>query len=171
MFKIRLIFVSCLAVLAGLSYGQTSAELQAKDPAWKMALQMVGGKWIGKLGDLQVIQEFHLEQDGKVLVGHGRVAVGTPNEMPIDSRFGWDPIAKQVYYVDHHSFDTVYAGHVKADGDMLVFDFRGLFGDPGHFLTKSRFSGADDFAFSMWQDKDGKLLDTHMNVTFHREKA
>lgn len=170
MLKLRITLVVCLALLASLSLAQTSAELQAKDAAWKLAIQMVGGKWVGKIGDFQVIQEFHLEQGGKVIVGHGRVGVGTPTEMPTDSRFGWDPELKQVYYTDHHSFDTVYAGHVKADGDLLMFDFNGLIGDRGHYKTKSQFTGPDDFSFSMWQEKDGKLIDTHLNITYHRVK-
>jgi len=170
MIRFRMISLLCFAALTGLSLGQKPADEQAKDPAWKLIGQMVGGKWVGKLGNLEVVQEFHFEQGGKMLVGKGVVGAGTPVETPMDSRFGWDPVAKKVYYVDHHSFDIVYAGHLRADGDQFVFDFRGLIGDPGHYITKAKFNGPDEYAFSMWQEKDGKEIDTHLAVTFHRVK-
>jgi len=145
-----------------------AASDTTSDPAFKKLSTLVGGAWVGKLGKFDVNVKFVFLEDGKMIEGKGTVRDGKKVLMNMDSKFGWDPGLKQTYYLDLHGHDTVYNGHVTLRDDKLTFDFSGLIGDKGHWLSYATFPDKDSYEFEMYEAKDGKLVPNHIGVKYHR---
>ncbi|HWD38448.1 MAG TPA: hypothetical protein VG944_06340 [Fimbriimonas sp.] len=138
------------------------------DPAFLVLKQLVGGKWRGKTANgLKVEFRFNLEQNGTLLVGKGGVALDTKHPFPMRSSIGWDPAAKKLYYLDQHGNDTVYFGHVTKEGDQLVWDFKGLSGDQGHYKSLQKMT-QNEYSSTMRAEKDGKWVDLGFHLALHR---
>jgi hypothetical protein len=83
------------------------------DPTFKELSKLVGGEWVGRGPKVEIHHKFEFAVDGKMIKGHGQVRVGGRVVLEMQPNMGWDPVAKQVTYVDFHDFDTVYTGHVS----------------------------------------------------------
>jgi hypothetical protein len=138
------------------------------DPAFIAAKQMVGGTWTGNMGPMIVEFKFTLEQDGTLIHGHGSIRQGSKILATMDSCYGWDPVAKNVYYLDRHNGDTVYFGRLVLEGKELVSNFKGLAGDAGEYVIREHFEGPDTYTFRMWERKAGQLADVHADTSLHR---
>ena len=137
----------------------------ASSPVYALAKTMVGGHWEGGLGGKPTVRfQFHLDETG-LIVGDGLVSFGPKSSMKIRSTLGWDPIAKQVYYLDQHGADTVYFGHVTREGNALVFDFNGLVGDPGHYRSREELTPSE-YVADMAEEKNGTWspLEEHIRM-------
>lgn len=127
-----------------------------RDPAFVLAKSLVGGTWRGTVGKKMPVQfRFHLEQGGDMIVGEGTVSVSPTQQLVMRSSLGWDATAKKTYYLDQHGTDTVYWGHVSKQGKSLMFEFRGLCGDSGQYLSCCTISG-DSYSSTMSFKKNGK---------------
>jgi hypothetical protein len=139
-----------------------------QDPAYQLAKTMVGGRWEGTVEQgAKVTFRFHVEPATGLIVADGSVSAGPGRTMPIRSSLGWDPDAKQMYYLDQHGVDTVYFGHVTREKDTLVFDFRALSGDSGHYRSTETL-GPNDYTAKMAVEKDGKWVDVGFHLHLHR---
>lgn len=139
------------------------------DPAFRLAKSLIG-QWEGVVGKkIKVKFTFTLEQEGKLIVANGLINAGSKNPIPARSSLGWDPVAKQVYYLDQHGSDTVYFGHITREGDELVFDFNGLSGDSGHYQSRCTIT-PKLYSSTMSSEKDGKWTDTGFHLKLHRLK-
>lgn len=139
----------------------------AEDPAFTLAKTMLGGTWHGIVGkDMKIQFKFSLHEGGKMIVGDGVLGVGSKHPITMRSALGWDPAAKQIYYLDQHGYDTVYYGHVTRVGSDLVFDFNALSGDTGHYRTTQHFE-PNHYTATMDYEKDGKWI----SMGFHHEMS
>jgi hypothetical protein len=158
-----------------LSICLAAVAIQAKDtpsdPAFQLAKTLVGGKWEGQVEDTAKVRfNFTLEEHGTKIVGHGLLMVPGKDPMPILTTLGWDADAKQTYYLDTHGHNTVYFGHVTRDGNDLVFDFKGLVGDSGHYLATEHV-GKNEYTSNMTLEMpDGKWKDLGFHLGLHRVK-
>lgn len=139
-----------------------------RDPAYQLAKTMVGGRWEGTVEKgARVEFSFHVEPGSGLIVGEGSVSAGPGRSMKIRASLGWDPEAKQMYYLDQHGSDTIYFGHVTRQGDKLVFDFRALSGDSGHYRSTECLT-TDDYTSEMAIEKDGSWVDVGFHLHLHR---
>lgn len=156
-----------IAALAFAMAVQAPAPLE-QDPAYQLAKTMVGGRWEGTVEQgAKVRFTFHVEPGTGLIIGDGSVIIDPTHSMKARVSLGWDASAKQMYYLDQHGADTVYFGHVTREGDALVYDFRGLSGDSGHYRSTEKFS-ADDYTSEMAVDKNGKWVDAGFHLHLHR---
>ena len=158
-----------IGILACVAMGQASNPIQA-DPAFQSLKTLVGGKWEGTVEQgAKTAFTFHLEQGGNMIVAQG--ALNIPGKSPLAMRvsLGWDPDAKQVYYLDQHGFDTVYFGHVTKQGNELVWDFRGLTGDSGHYRSHETVTQTE-YNSTMEAEQNGKWVDLGFHLHLHRMK-
>jgi len=114
------------------------ADAPAADvaPSLKALGLGVGGRWRNEGG--QVNLTYTWAPGGRVLRCSGTI-FGTP----LESRCGWDPVAKKTYYLDFHGPDRLFFGHFQMDGEDLVAEFRTLVGPAGSFKSRGRFMGDD----------------------------
>lgn len=141
----------------------------ANDAAFQLAKQMVGGEWVGTVGSKIVVKyRFHLEDGGNKIVGEGEIDADPKHPVKVRSSLGWDPQVKQVYYLDQHSYQTVYFGHVTREGDDLIFDFRALVGDTGHYRTREHLR-ANSYDADMSSEENGKWTEPFLHVQMHRK--
>lgn len=110
----------------------------------KMAA-MIGGTWRGEVkgpdGPLVVEFTYKRHPDGVGIVGEGVIGKGKKDAMHVKTQFGWDPVAKAVYYFDTHNSETLYFGHISIDGDDLIFTFSPVGMLPQAFQSRSRLKG------------------------------
>lgn len=112
--------------------------------------RLVGGTWRGEVKDGEgkpMIVEFKFRRhaDGKGIVGDGLIGKGRKDVVHIRNTFGWDPVAKAVYYLDCHDSGTVYFGHVTREKEDVVFVFGPAGGDPNAFSSIVRFTGKNSY--------------------------
>ena len=158
------------ALFIGLVAGQVKVEPDTTtDPAFKTMSQLVGGNWVGTLGKMNIKFTFTFKEVGHLLEGEGTLKQADKVILNMDSKYGWDPAAKQTYYLDCHGYNTVYNGHITQKGEKLIVDFVGLIGDKGHWISYIEFPTKDTYKFDMFEVKKGKLVPTHMGVTLHRQ--
>ena len=137
------------------------------EPVFEQCKKLLG-TWEGTVGKSMKVQfTFKLTHGGQVLESNGVVGVGTKNPMHAHACIGWDPVAKQVYYLDQHGADTIYFGHVTREGDDLIFDFNALSGDTGHYRSVSHVQ-SDSYGSTMATEKDGKWVDMGFHIGLHR---
>jgi hypothetical protein len=128
------------------------------------------GNWEGVVGkSMKVAYSFTEAQDGKTIVAHGVIGVGMKKPLTALATMGWDPVAKQVYYLDQHGSDTIYFGHVTREGDDLVFDFNALSGDTGHYRSHSHIT-ADSYTNTMAEEDHGQWKNLGFHVAMRRVK-
>jgi uncharacterized protein YndB with AHSA1/START domain len=89
--------------------------------------KMIGGVWRGEVkgpnGPMIVEFTYKRHRDGVGVVGEGVIGKGNKDAMYVSNQFGWDPVAKAVYYLDSHSSEVVYFGHITLEGKQMVFTF------------------------------------------------
>jgi uncharacterized protein YndB with AHSA1/START domain len=117
--------------------------------------KMVGGTWKAEVKDesgkpMEVQFTYKLHPDGKGVIGEGRIGDSTH----VYTQFGWDRLAKAVYYLDTHDSETVYFGHVFPENDDLIFTFSPIGMLPQVFGSRSRFLDGDTLQ-SIIRDADG----------------
>jgi len=119
-------------------------------PAFRELSKLVGGDWTGHIDANTVIhQRFEFAVEGKVIRGTGAVTVQGKTVLFLHSNLGWDPVAKQVSYVDFHNHDTIFLGHITMDGSSLKYDFK-EFADPKkHYEAKCSFVDANHYRFTV----------------------
>jgi len=160
-------------ILAGLLLPlvvQTQTAGPTQDPAWPVLKQLLGGHWEGVVGkSVKVRFKFSLLSDGQMIRGDGIIGVGSLHPLTAQTSIGWDPQAKQLYYLDQHGFDTVYFGHVTLQDNVLVWDFKALCGDSGHYQSHETITG-DEYTDSMRVEQDGKWTDMGFHLHLHRVK-
>jgi len=157
------VLLVCGAVGVFVSAFADNASDAAKDPAYMQMKRLVGGTWRTKLGGGGVQSKWTMGPDGVTIIGETIIGVGTPNEYHMNSRFGWDPVAKQVYYLDAHGLDTVYFGHGSVDGNDTLLTFKALVGDPGEFVFRTSYTGDDSYHAVLYDGtggKQGKTIET-----------
>lgn len=126
----------------------TQQSVPARDlaPLHKLST-MIGGVWRGEIktptAPLKVEFVYKRHIDGEGLLGEGVVGKGSAKPMYIHSQFGWDPIGKQVYYLDSHDSNTVYWGHVAVQKEDVTFTFGPAGGDSKAFSSVARFLDKD----------------------------
>jgi hypothetical protein len=156
---------------ANLASGQqpSSVASTSADPAITLLGKMIGGVWKTE-GSFKAELRYEWRIPGKAIRGIGRVAIGTPQEFPMESLYGWDEAAKKVYYMDFHNSDTVYKGLVQAEGDTLKGDFEGLVGDSGKYRFTDTFMGDNTLSSEMFaKNKAGEWVKIH-GMTFKRRR-
>ena len=158
--------IGLIALMATVSRAGIKA-----DPAFALARQLVGGSWSGKVGAMDVEFHFWLEHDGQLIRGHGTGRQGKKVVVTMESSYGWDAAAKQPYYLDQHNQDTVYFGHIHAEGQTVVTEFKGLATDGGVYLSKEHFDDPNTYTFQMWAREGEKLTDIHVRASLHRKRT
>lgn len=145
---------------------QAKPDLTALD---KMST-MIGGVWRGQVdgpdGKPMIVEfTYKRHKDGKGIVGEGVIGKGRKDASFVHSQFGWDPIGKAVYYFDTHNSETLYFGHVLADGDDLIFTFSPIGFITQAWQTRSRLKG--DTIQSIIRDSKGAEV---VGLTLKRSK-
>jgi len=160
-----------IPMILGLGIVVTTKSLGTdtiNDLAFKKLSTLVGGEWTGALGKMTVKFTYKFAEGGKMIEGTGHLTQGAKPVMNMNSKYGWDPQAKQTYYIDFHGHDTVYSGHITWKNNQFLIDFVGLIGDKGHWITYCDMPTNDRFEFNMFEYKGGKLVPTHLAVKLHR---
>jgi uncharacterized protein YndB with AHSA1/START domain len=128
------------------SVGLSPEEILGR-PAMRRLEVLLGGVWEGEVagpsGPMRVEFRYRRHKDGVGIVGEGVIGKGTDGAIVVRNQFGWDPLAKAVYYLDSHNSGTVYWGHAEVDGEDLVLSFGPVGGDPGAFGARDRFPDPD----------------------------
>lgn len=130
------------------------------DPCLKKLGELVGGKWQTKFkkpdgspfGEIR----FTWSPDGYAVHSNGVLGMGTPRPVHVHARLGWDPTAKQVYYLDMHGTGTVYFGTVKLVGEELHYSFKSLVGKPAEYVLMERQTDPDTWVSELQRVVDGK---------------
>jgi hypothetical protein len=149
---------------------QGDAGDPTRDPAWPVLKQLVGGAWEGTVGkNVKVRFKFSLQQNGRLFRADGLIDAGSLHPLVATASVGWDPDAKQLYYLDQHGYDTVYFGHVYKQGDDLIWDFNGLSGDKGHYQTREIMS-RNSYINMMRKEVDGKWVDLGFHISMKRAR-
>jgi hypothetical protein len=94
----------------------------------------VGGKWRNTGGQVEL--GYAWGPGGRTLRGSGTIFGA-----PVEARYGWDPVKKQVFYLDFHGPERVFFGHARAEGGDVITEFRVLVGPNGAFRSKGKFAG------------------------------
>lgn len=122
---------------------------------------LIGGTWKGEVkspdGPLVVEFTYKRHPDGVGVIGSGEIGKGSKHPVRVTNQFGWDPIARAVYYLDSHDSGTVYWGHVQVDKDDLIFVFGPAGGDMSSFISRSRLADKDTLQ-TIIRDAEGKEL-------------
>lgn len=133
-------------------------DLSALD---KMAT-MVGGTWRGELkgpeGPLLIEFTYKRHPDGKGVIGEGVIGKGSKEPLWVHSQFGWDPVAKAVYYFDTHDSETLYFGHVNLEKEDMVFTFSPIGMLPQVFQSRGRLVDHDTYQAIIRDDKGTELV-------------
>lgn len=120
---------------------------------------LIGGVWRGEVkgpeGPLIVEFVYKRHPDGIGVIGSGEIGKGSKNPIRVTNQFGWDPVARAVYYLDSHDSGTVFWGHVQADKDDLIFVFGPAGGDMSAFISRSRLVDKDTLQ-NIIKDSEGK---------------
>jgi uncharacterized protein YndB with AHSA1/START domain len=141
----------------------------ALDPVMVKLADLIGGVWVNSDPKFVVENRFHWAFDNKVIRGHATLGKGNAGEKQGEAYIGWDPAAKNVYYLDCHGGDEVYKGTIKLDGDELVYDFVNVVGPPGKYRNSMKFTSKDEYQFTIFLDQKGKLTPV-VRIAMHRQK-
>lgn len=168
----RRVLVTGLLVIAGAAAAQEAGPAPNLDPALKRLEVLVGGKWEteqkGPAGMPFAQTSFAWAPDGKSIVGTGVIGQGTPRPLNAAVRIGWDPVAKQVYYLDAHGSETVYFGHIRWEGDAAVYRFKTLVGTPGDWEIRETFPDRDTLKSDFRKVVDGKPAEQGFTLVMKR---
>lgn len=139
--------ISATLFLAPLLLLQQAAPV-LQDPTYKELSKLVGGDWVGHFdANTTIHQHFEFDVDGRMIRGHGFVTSGSRTVLFMQPNLGWDPVARQVSYVDFHNHDTVFLGHVTLKDGWFNYDFH-EFADPSkHYSAKSRIVDKSHYEF------------------------
>jgi hypothetical protein len=148
------LIVVAVSTVAGAQVS-TAADAQ-KDPTYNQLKRLVGGVWHAKLEKVDVESTWKLGADGISLIGETLIGKDTKTPFTLMARFGWDPVAKQVYYLDAHGHDTVYFGHAAMEDKDVMIAFKTLVGSPSSFLFRSAFLTDDSYEATLYADDNGK---------------
>lgn len=153
-------------LLAGSGLGVCGQEAAQKplDPVLVKASNFVGGVWHGELkapdGSPMILEfRYSWNPDRRGIREEGVIGKGRKDAIHTFVMFGWDPIAKKVYYLDTHNSETTYYGHVQLDGDWFVFEFGPAGGDMKQYSSRGKFTDPDTYAFHIGTSKDGKDIE------------
>ncbi len=129
-------------------------------PLDKMAV-MIGGTWRGQVkgpdGPLVVEFSYRRHPDGKGVLGEGVIGKGSKSPLWVHSQFGWDPVAKAVYYFDTHDSETLYFGHISLENDDMVFTFSPIGMIPRIYQSRGRLVDHDTYQ-AIIKDANGNQL-------------
>lgn len=146
-----------VSVASALAYTQdASSQAAMADPAYAQIKRLVGGVWHTGIGANTVESRWTYGPDGTTLIGETILSSDGKKVLTMNARFGWDPAAKQVYYLDAHGLDTVYFGHARMNGNAVDLTFKGLVGDAGSYIFETSFTGDDAYDATLYMDDHGK---------------
>lgn len=158
--RFGILFVTAaLATLAGAQQ-DTAAEF-TKDPVYKELTRLAGGTWKTGHKEMPVESRWQLADDKASLVATTVVGKGSAKPFVMNARLGWDPTAKQVYYLDAHMHDTVYFGHASMEGKEIVIRFGTLVGqvskgEPSDYAFHCQFVNDDEYNATLYLVEGGK---------------
>ena len=157
-----LAMIGCVVTMPTASaQDAVSATDPSMEATMKLFGKMVGGTW-ATTGAFKAEMKYEWRIPGKAIRGTGRAAIGTPQEFPMESLYGWDAAAKKVYYLDFHGHDTIYKGLVAATGNVLNGDFEGMTGDNGKYRFTDELKEDGTLVTSMFgKNKEGKWVSLH----------
>lgn len=158
--------ILCSSALADETSG--SKGKKPLDPVMAKLAALVGGVWTNDDPKFVVENRFIWAFDNKAIHGRNILGKGTPAEQHGDAYLGWDANAKNVYYVDVHGGNVVYKGAVTLHGEELRFDFASIVGAPAKYRQSLKFKGKDEYEFTIYVDKDGKLTPA-VHMVMHRK--
>ncbi len=172
--KSYILLIACLfsPIYGSLAQGADTPAAPAKpapDPALAKLADLVGGVWVNDDPKFKVENRFSWAFDNKVIRGHAILGKGSPGEKQGEAYIGWDPAAKNVYYVDCHGGDEVFKGTIKLEGDELVYDFVSVVGAPGAYRNAMKFTGKDEYQFTIFVKQKDKMTPV-VRIKMHRQK-
>lgn len=158
--RLGILLVMAATATFGGAQQDTTADF-TKDPAYKELMRLAGGTWKTGLGNMAVESHWQLAGDKTSLVCETVVGKGSPKPFVMNARLGWDPTAKQVYYLDAHMHDTVYFGHASLEGKEVVLRFGTLVGqvakgEPSNYAFHCQFVNDDEYNASLYLVEGGK---------------
>jgi hypothetical protein len=154
--------VVALAVLALVPSiaGRAADPEPALNPVMKKLSTLVGGRWETPAPDGKtppfVRTKWEWTSDHQALASSGVLGQGTEHPVRGEARLGWDPAAKQVYYLDSHGTQLVYFGHVHLEGETMVYQFKTIVGPPSEWVAREVFEDPNTLKAEMTPVKDGK---------------
>jgi hypothetical protein len=164
-------WLSLLILAAGVAAAQTPTK--AEDPVLTKLTQIIGGTWTGEVqtpnGPLIVEFKYRRHPDGKGIIGEGQIGKGSKAPIYVTSFLGWDPTAKQVYYLDTHGSESVFYGHVTMASDTFIFEFGPIGGDPKQWKATERFTDKDTLSNRLVQVQNGEEKLLH-EIVLKRQK-
>jgi hypothetical protein len=146
------------------------AESPQSDATYKQLKTLLGGTWVMSGPNLDAQAKWVLGPDGVSLHGETTIAPKGQQASHALARFGWDPVAKKVYYLDAHDSETVYLGHVEPTADGLEARFKTVVGSPSEWSFTFKFNGPDQYVASLFPIKDGKKGNLMLSLTWNRKK-
>lgn len=168
----KMTLMVCTCVLAGSSAravdSPVSAGKKPLDPVMAKLAPLVGGIWINDDPKFVVENRFTWGFDNTVIRGRNILAKGTATEKHGDAYLGWDPAAKNVYYVDCHGGSEVFKGVVTAEGDEIIFDFATIVGAPATYRESLIFTGKDEYKFTIYAKQKDKMVPV-VRMVMHRK--
>lgn len=159
---LKFVMVSAVAVSAFASAQDMTAKDMSADATYKTLTKLVGGVWHAGVEKANVESRWQVGPDKLSLVAQTVVGKDSPTPFTMSARFGWDPTAKQVYYLDAHMHDTVYFGHASMDGKDVLIKFSTLVGGESTYIFRCSFTSDDSYKATLYavdKDKPGKVLE------------
>jgi uncharacterized protein YndB with AHSA1/START domain len=168
--KALLLLTACLG-LVGLVHAGDDAPAGKKplDPVLVKLGELVGGVWVNDNPKFVVENRFEWAFNHSVIRGRAVLDKGGPGEQQGEAYFGWDPVAKSVYYLDCHGGQSIYMGTVSMEGAEFVLEFAGISGSKAKYREKLAFPAKDEMKFTVFADKDGKWTPA-VNIVMHRKQ-
>jgi hypothetical protein len=156
------------AVLAfSLRPGAAAEPAADLDPVLQKLGVLAGGRWVSPAtnadGKPFAAVRWDWADDGRTLVGKGQIGA-----VKAEAWLGWDEAAKKVYYLDMHGKQTVYFGHVRLEGDELVYEFKSIVGKPATWLMRETYPDSKTCRAQVWQVVDGKPSANHHVINLKR---
>ena len=170
----RRLVLASLLLLGGAAAAQDAAPAPDLDPALKRLEVLVGGRWEteqkGPTGLPFAQNRFAWAPDGKSILGTAIIGQGTARPLHATVRIGWDPVAKQVYYLDAHGSETVYFGHVRWEGEVAVYRFKTLVGTPGEWEIRETFPDGNTLKSDFRKVVDGRPAEQGFTLVMKRTR-
>ena len=160
------VYTICCTTTTRIQAADTNKPL---DPLLVKLSPLVGGVWVNDDPKFVVENRFTWAFNNTVIRGQATLGKGSAGEQQGDAYIGWDSAAKNVYYLDCHGGDTVYKGTIKLEGDEFVYDFVSVVGAPGSYRNSMKFTGKDEYAFTISVNRQGKWVPT-VKIKMHRQK-
>jgi len=131
------------------------------DPTLQAMARLIGGAWTAEtdLGDgkpaiVEVRHRWAL--NNRAIHSTAVLGKGRPDAVTAEAYYGWDPVNKNVYYIDFHGASNVFKGTIRAEGKTLVTEFSRMIGPAAKWRATDEFLDDDTLVFTVHDVMEGE---------------